>query len=766
MQKLDHKFGDDGSFWINYEDLLRKYQAFDRTRLFGPEWKVAQIWTTLNVAWTLDYHETKFAFSLARSGPVVIVFSQLDERYFKGLEGQYRFELSFRVHDKTHGGGGEDYVVRSQNYYRMNRSVNVELDLTAGEYVVVVRIDAQRNDRIMPVEEVVRAHAKDRREKLMRIGLAYDVAHSKGKIVESAEEKDAREAYELRKRERERKRMARFIREDKRDAKKAALRERMKARRAREKAEARSRAKDERKAARREARMKAEEDEEERKKQEAKGESKKEEEEKNSPKKENVDKAAQVGGEPAPSPAVDQKPEKSQADATATTRDSSTQAMADEQSVKPNIAPEAAKQGEGSASSTEPGENTPASSMGSTNGLVEDEDPQDEEAYVTAAEEDIDSEAVQDDTGEKRVASTEECPATPKPAKPPTAIPGDPSTPASVDVGVQTGPGLPFPPPPVRRGPPPGFPGIYSSSPLPGTHLHYGPPRGHPVPRGELAYVPAHHLRAAYGPGATGAGPVPGTRRQEMPPPSDCTVLSTSDSDSELEGDGADDVSDISEQHIDECLAADRARAARAAASAAASAASKTAPGQAGSVSVEEPLDEFEKDPWNAVGVFGLRVYYKVPDDGVGTEAAVVEQEGVKLRVERPNPFVWDESSDEEEADDEKDGEDKKKLEKEESKVLDVDDSAKDAVGEQPPTPSTDEPGKGDDKQVKDGIEGTKSPAIKTEDGNSMKTDVEGPSKAKAEAPIVVKVEERPVKKLSTNPEAKEEKGLEAQNAK
>lgn len=112
LQKLDHKFGDDGSFWISYDDLLKKYQAFDRTRLFDSSWKVASIWTTLNVPWTLDYHDTKFAFSLLKPGPVVIVCSQLDERYFKGLEGQYRFELSFRLHKS----GEEDYVVRSQGY--------------------------------------------------------------------------------------------------------------------------------------------------------------------------------------------------------------------------------------------------------------------------------------------------------------------------------------------------------------------------------------------------------------------------------------------------------------------------------------------------------------------------------------------------------------------------------------------------------------------------------------------------------------------------
>ena len=39
MTKLDHRFGDDGAFWMSYEDLLKKYSTFDRTRLFDDTWK-------------------------------------------------------------------------------------------------------------------------------------------------------------------------------------------------------------------------------------------------------------------------------------------------------------------------------------------------------------------------------------------------------------------------------------------------------------------------------------------------------------------------------------------------------------------------------------------------------------------------------------------------------------------------------------------------------------------------------------------------------
>ena len=64
-------------FWISYEDLLKKYQHFDRTRLFGNEWTITQQWTTLNVPWSADYHSTKFMITVTKESPVVIVLSQV-----------------------------------------------------------------------------------------------------------------------------------------------------------------------------------------------------------------------------------------------------------------------------------------------------------------------------------------------------------------------------------------------------------------------------------------------------------------------------------------------------------------------------------------------------------------------------------------------------------------------------------------------------------------------------------------------------------------
>ncbi|KAM3460772.1 hypothetical protein NHJ6243_005568 [Beauveria neobassiana] len=214
MRKLGHKFGEDGEFWICYEDLLRHFQIFERVRLFGPEWNVSQIWTTLHVPWVEEYNETYFTFTTTQSGPVVIVLSQLNDRYFRGLEGQYTFQLSFRVHKA----GYEGYLVRSEPDLRFLRSVNVELELDAGAYEVYVKIKAWRNDDKLPVQATIRKWAKTKRDKVSRIGKSYDLAHSRGRIVETKEEKKVREAYEEKRMQKKRAAVKEDLRKKNKDA--------------------------------------------------------------------------------------------------------------------------------------------------------------------------------------------------------------------------------------------------------------------------------------------------------------------------------------------------------------------------------------------------------------------------------------------------------------------------------------------------------------------------------------------------------------------
>lgn len=141
--------------------------------------------------------------------------------------------LKFRVQKE----GSDDYIVRSQSSHLMSRSVNVEIDLEPGRYYVFMKITAFRHNAMDSTEEAVSRRASNRREKLVQIGLSYDLAHAKGRVVEMEYEKREREDYE-----RNRKEIGRQKRreETKRKLKREWIKERKLARRKRRVAEIRA----------------------------------------------------------------------------------------------------------------------------------------------------------------------------------------------------------------------------------------------------------------------------------------------------------------------------------------------------------------------------------------------------------------------------------------------------------------------------------------------------------------------------------------------
>ncbi|KAI9166515.1 Calpain-9 [Paramyrothecium foliicola] len=211
QEELGHKFGSDSVFWISYEDMIRKYTHFDRTRLFRDrDWRCCQRWIGVDVPWKAEYHE-KFHIKLTTDSPLVLVLSQLDKRYWKGLQGQYSFRLHFRLHYQDQP-KAEDYIVRSHGNYLMDRSVSVELpDMPAGNYVVYLKVTGERNSTAKSVEEVVKRELQDRveNEKLAQVGYAYDLAHSKAwphldKVAKLRKKRDQKKASDCRMKDRRR----------------------------------------------------------------------------------------------------------------------------------------------------------------------------------------------------------------------------------------------------------------------------------------------------------------------------------------------------------------------------------------------------------------------------------------------------------------------------------------------------------------------------------------------------------------------------------
>lgn len=89
----------------------------------------------------------------------------------------------------------------------MSRSVNTEITLDAGKYSVLVKVTAYRRKSANSPEDVVRENASCRREKLVQIGLSYDLAHTKGLTMETEAEKRERAEREERHRFHERQKL-------------------------------------------------------------------------------------------------------------------------------------------------------------------------------------------------------------------------------------------------------------------------------------------------------------------------------------------------------------------------------------------------------------------------------------------------------------------------------------------------------------------------------------------------------------------------------
>lgn len=77
IQKLRYRFGDDGCWWMSYNDMLDNFVWIHRTRVFDKRWTVAQQWTSVNVPWLSGYLKKKFIIEVKEEGIVVITLSQV-----------------------------------------------------------------------------------------------------------------------------------------------------------------------------------------------------------------------------------------------------------------------------------------------------------------------------------------------------------------------------------------------------------------------------------------------------------------------------------------------------------------------------------------------------------------------------------------------------------------------------------------------------------------------------------------------------------------
>ncbi|KAG9529038.1 cysteine proteinase, partial [Aureobasidium melanogenum] len=185
VEQLKFDFKDPGVFWVTFDNFLRYFDSIQRTRLFDETWTLTQQWTSVEVpAGAATYLETSFEITLSRSGPIVIILAQPDVSYFQGLQGRYTYCLHFRVYNTN---DETKFLARSMHVssgnYTNTRSVSVDLDLEAGTYNILIKIEPTRTP-YRTAESVIESEAPYRKQKLLQIGRNFELAHAKGKLRE------------------------------------------------------------------------------------------------------------------------------------------------------------------------------------------------------------------------------------------------------------------------------------------------------------------------------------------------------------------------------------------------------------------------------------------------------------------------------------------------------------------------------------------------------------------------------------------------------
>ncbi|KAF8160001.1 hypothetical protein B0H34DRAFT_782523 [Crassisporium funariophilum] len=141
LPELGHTFGGKGQFVMEYKDFLTVWQEIQRTLIFDDSWVMSSQWLHVSQSFpnmsSWSFGDISFTFSLPVASPTIIVFSKINTRYFKDIQGPCIWNLDFILAKE----GETEPLAESSYSFFYTRGVSVELDLEAGDYVVLARLD-------------------------------------------------------------------------------------------------------------------------------------------------------------------------------------------------------------------------------------------------------------------------------------------------------------------------------------------------------------------------------------------------------------------------------------------------------------------------------------------------------------------------------------------------------------------------------------------------------------------------------------------------
>ncbi|KZP03803.1 cysteine proteinase [Athelia psychrophila] len=125
LNALDHKFGDDGVFIMEYADFLHYWETIKCKAATG------------STSW--QYGDVSYTFTIPKRTDAIIVLSQSDIRFYDAMRSASSWTFDFKLFMKDSA-----QVLGSSNYsMQLPRTVTLSIELQPGDYFVHVRLSRE-----------------------------------------------------------------------------------------------------------------------------------------------------------------------------------------------------------------------------------------------------------------------------------------------------------------------------------------------------------------------------------------------------------------------------------------------------------------------------------------------------------------------------------------------------------------------------------------------------------------------------------------------
>ncbi|KAF7976478.1 hypothetical protein HWV62_6749 [Athelia sp. TMB] len=137
LKALDHSFGDDGVFVMEYADFLEHWEGIECTQLFDKTWVQSSHWLNVHSrplpsAW--QFGDVSYTFSVPNRTDAIIALSQSDTRMYSTIRSAADWSFDFKLFKR-----GSNVALGSSSYsYGRTRSVTLRTELQPGDYIVHV----------------------------------------------------------------------------------------------------------------------------------------------------------------------------------------------------------------------------------------------------------------------------------------------------------------------------------------------------------------------------------------------------------------------------------------------------------------------------------------------------------------------------------------------------------------------------------------------------------------------------------------------------